>query len=75
MVIHRFASFGRVAHVRRWLLGLSHVSAARIESYGAGTVQFMVVVPAGTLASALRVPGTRLMDTDGTTVTLQVDGA
>lgn len=75
LVIHRFSSFGRVAHVRRWLLSLPQVTAARIESYGAGTVRFAIAVSPGTTASAVTVPGTRLVTCDGASVTLQVEGA
>lgn len=71
LVITAFSSFGRVAHVRRYLQGLAPVASARILDYAPGTVRFLLEIEPGTPSHTLVVPGTDLLDADGPRVRLQ----
>lgn len=73
LVIFRFAGFGRLAHFRRWLLSLPHVVSVRIVNYGGQTASFDLLVDRGTRSSALVLPGTRLLASDGHRVELCVE--
>jgi hypothetical protein len=73
LVVFRFVSFGRLAHLRRWLLALPHVTSARIAGYVNQTALFSVAVTPGTSSSLLVPPGTRLISSDGRRVELCVD--
>ncbi len=75
IVVTRFTSFGRLAHLRRSLLALPHVSSARIIRYSGFTAFFTVTVAPGTRAGALALPGTRLVSSDGRRIELRVAGA
>ena len=74
LVIFRFMSFGRLAHLRRSLLSMPHVVSARIRGYGDQTAYFTLAVNPGTRAASLAVPGTRLLTASGGRVELCVEG-
>src|SRR5687768_13187035 len=48
LVVLRFLGFGRLAHFRRSLLALPHVTAARITGYAEQTAFFTVTLAPGT---------------------------
>lgn len=70
VVMTRFTSFGRLTHLRRSLLALPGVTAARITRYSGFTAYFSVSVAPGTRAGALALPGTRLVDASSRRVEL-----
>lgn len=73
LVIFRFVSYGRLAHFRRSLQALPHVTAVRIASYSDQTAQFALTVNPGTSSGSLQLPGTRLLSSDGRRVELCVE--
>jgi len=70
LVIFRFASFGRLAHVRRWLQSLPIVNSVRIAGYVNQTALFSLAVAPGTASSRLVPPGTQLVSSDGNRIEL-----
>lgn len=73
VVIFKFMSFGRLAHVRRSLQSIGAVRGVRITGYGDQTAFFSVTVAPSTPASSLVVPGTRLLSSNGSRVELSVE--
>lgn len=72
VVITPFAGFGRLAHLRRELLAVPGVRAARIAGYGCGEARFLVDLQPDTSLSRLELPGTRITHISNSVVALAV---
>lgn len=73
VVVQPFVGFGRLAHLRRQLLDLPAVRAARILGYGDGEARFAVAVEPSASGGDLCVPGTRVRVISGGLVYLAAD--
>lgn len=73
LVIYGFSSFGRLAHLRHWLLSRPHVSWARITGYVNQTALLSVGLQPGTPSAVLVPTGTRLISSDGQRLELSVN--
>jgi hypothetical protein len=72
VVITPFAGFGRLAGLRRQLLDVPGVLAARITGYDSGEARFRVSLSPTAVTSDLCIPGTRISQVTATLVSLAV---
>lgn len=72
VVISPFAGFGRLAHIRRELLAIPGVRAARIAGYGCGEATFHVDLNPGATTTDIILPGTRITQASDASVSLGV---